>query len=171
VLAFALRQFALIDAALTYCPERDREFMPVETHYVDEGRGAYKRALGVVTSTDLLVTGLVQSQDDVHTPGLKYILYDFTDATDVHIGHETLGPLVELNRRTAAIAPSGVVAIVATNPLLFGLARSWQSLTADLGWSSRVFQGRTEAVSWLRGQMGEREIPCPFLEEFAGKVQ
>jgi hypothetical protein len=145
--------------------------MPVETHYVDEGRGAYKRALGVVTSTDLLVTGLVQSQDDVHTPGLKYILYDFTDAEDVHVGHETLGPLVELNRRTAVVAPKGIVAIVAPNPLLFGLARSWQSLTADFGWTSRVFQSREPAVAWLREQLAQKQIPCPFLEEFAGKIQ
>jgi len=105
--------------------------MPVETHYVDTGKGAYKHAYGVLTSTDLLVTGLIQSQDVENTSKLKFIFYDFTDVTDVRVGHEVIAQLVELNRKTAVYSPGVFAAVAAPNPLLFGLARSWQTMTMD----------------------------------------
>src|SRR5580692_7548926 len=101
--------------------------MPVETHYVDMGKGAYKHAYGVLTSTDLLVTGLIQSQDVENTRQLKYIFYDFTEVTEVRVGHDAVAQLVELNRKTASHSPGSFAVVVAPNPLLFGLARNWQT--------------------------------------------
>jgi hypothetical protein len=140
--------------------------MPVQTHYVDMGKGAYKHAYGVLTSTDLLVTGLIQSQDVENTQPLKYILYDFTDVTGVHVGHDVIAPLVELNRRTAAFSQGCLGAIVAPNELIFGMARNWQTLTAAFGWKSQVFHQRDEAISWLRKNLSQQNITSPFLDEF-----
>ena len=140
--------------------------MPVETHYVDMGQGAYKHAYGVLTSTDLLVTGLIQSQDVENTRKLKYMLYDFTDVTEVHVGHDAVAQLVELNRKTAVYSPGVWAAAAAPNPLLFGLARNWQTLTADFGWRSQIFHNREDAISWLRKMLASESFTSPFLDEF-----
>jgi len=140
--------------------------MPVETHYVDMGKGAYKHAYGVLTSTDILVTGLLQSQDVENTRQLKYLLYDFTDVTEVRVGHEVVSQLVELNRKTASHSQGTFAAVVAPNPLLFGLARSWQTLVADFGWITQVFHQREEALDWLRKQLSAEGTTSPFLDEF-----
>ena len=140
--------------------------MPVETHYVDMGRGAYKHAYGTLTSTDLLVAGLLQSQDVENTRKLKYILYDFTDVTEVRVTREAIAQLAEWNRKTASHSPGTLAAVAAPNPLLFGLARNWQTLTADIGWRSSIFHNRTEAIGWLRLELGRESISSPFLNEF-----
>jgi hypothetical protein len=140
--------------------------MPVETHYVDLGRGAYKHAYGVVTSTDLLITGLIQSQDVENTRKLSYMLYDFTDVVEVRIGREVLPQLVELNRKTAENSQGVVAAIAAPNELIFGMARNWQTMTAGFGWKSQVFHHREEAIAWLRKTLSLQNFISPFLDEF-----
>ncbi|HEX4141599.1 MAG TPA: hypothetical protein VHY09_14720 [Candidatus Methylacidiphilales bacterium] len=140
--------------------------MPVETHYVDWGKGAYKHAYGVLTSTDLLVTGLIQSQDVEKTRQLRYIFYDFTDVTEVRAGRDVVAQLVELNRKTASYSPGIWAAVAAPNPLLFGLARNWQTLTADFGWRSQIFHCREDALAWLSHALGTENMTSAFLDEF-----
>ena len=140
--------------------------MPVETHYVDLGQGAYKHAYGVVTSTDLLVTGLIQAQDVENTRKLRYMLYDFTDVVETRMGREVVGELVELNRKTAAHSKGVLAAIVAPDELIFGMARNWQTLTADFGWKSQVFHQREEAIAWLRKELHALNVASTFLDEF-----
>jgi len=140
--------------------------MPVETHYVDLGRGAYKHAYGVLTSTDILVTGLIQSQDVENTRQLKYMFYDFTDVTEVRVGHDVVAQLVELNRKTASHAPGIFAAVAAPNPLLYGLARTWQTLTTDFGWKTQIFHNREDALAWLCKALSTANMTSTFLDEF-----
>ncbi len=140
--------------------------MPVETHYVDLGQGAYKYAHGILTSTDLLLCVLTQSQDVEHTRKLKYIFYDFTDVTEARVAHDSIAQLVELNRKTAANSPGLLAAVAAPNLVLFGIARDWQSFASTLGWRIQVFRERPEAVAWLMAQLAREKITSPFLTEF-----
>ena len=140
--------------------------MPVETTYVDGGKGAHKRAHGILTSTDILVTGLTQARDVENTRKLKYLLYDFTDVTEYKVGREVVRELVEINRKTAMLSPGALGAVVAPNPLIFGLAREWQSLASGLGWKVHIFHFREEAIQWLRTELGGGDAANPALAEY-----
>jgi hypothetical protein len=140
--------------------------MPVETHYVDGGKGAHKHAYGVLTSTDILVTGLIQAKDVENTRKLKYQLYDFTDVVEYQVGRDVVRELVEINRKTASVSRGALGAIVAPNPLVFGLAREWQSFAGDLGWKAQVFNCREDAIRWLRTELGGGDAESPLLEEY-----
>jgi hypothetical protein len=140
--------------------------MPVETHYVDTGRGAYKYAYGVLTSSELLRCGLTQSQDIENTRKLKFMLYDFTDVVDAQVGTEVLPQLVEINRTTASNSQGMLSAVVAPNPLIFGFARNWQSFATVLGWRVQVFRERREAIAWLLIQLNHDNARSSFLADF-----
>jgi len=140
--------------------------MPIETHYVDMGQGAYKHAHGVVTSTDLLTCVLIQSQDVENTRKLRYILFDFTDVVEARIGHDIIPQLVELNHKTALNSPGLLAAIAAPNLVMFGIARNWQTLSHSLGWRVQVFRERSEAIAWLTAQLALEKIPSAFLADF-----
>jgi hypothetical protein len=140
--------------------------MPVETHYVDGGRGAHKRAHGILTSTDILVTGLIQAKDVENTQKLKYLLYDFAEVTEYQLGREVVRELVEINRKTASLSRGALGAVVAPNPLVFGLAREWQSLAGDIGWKVQVFNCREDAIRWLRTELCGGDPDNPVLEEY-----
>ncbi len=140
--------------------------MPVETYYVDMGRGAYKHAHGVLTSTDLLRCVLVQSQDVEGTRKLKYVFYDFTDVTEVRVGHDTVPQLIEINRATAANSPGLLAAVASPNLALFGVARNWQTLALTLGWRVQVFHERPEAIGWLVAHLALEKITSKFLVDF-----
>ncbi len=140
--------------------------MPVETHYVDLGHGAYKHAYGVLTSTELLRCGLTQSEDVEGTQKLRFILYDFTDVVEARVGHDVLPQLMELNRTTASNSQGLVAAVVAPNPMIFGFARNWQSFAIGQGWHVQVFRERHEAIVWLLAELGQDNIQSPFLADF-----
>jgi hypothetical protein len=130
------------------------------------GKGAYKHAFGVLTSTDLLVAGLMQSQDVENTRKLAYIFYDFTDIVEARVGPDVIPQLVELNRKTASNSPGILAAIAAPNPLIFGIARNWQTFAADLGWHAQVFRERRVAIAWLLQELAHEKKTSSFLAEF-----
>jgi hypothetical protein len=140
--------------------------MPVETHYVDMGHGAYKHAYGVLTSSELLRCGMMQSQDVENTQRLKFMLYDFTDVVEARVGPDVLPQLVEFNRTTASHSQGLLSAVVAPHPAIFGFARQWQTFVMELGWHVQVFRERRDAIDWLLAELEHEKVHSVFLADF-----
>ena len=140
--------------------------MPAETIYVDDGKGAHKFCRGILTGAEILAMGRKQAADTEATRKLKYYLYDMSQVTDFNIRPEDIALLVEVNRVTADNSPGIPGAIIAPNPLAFGMARVWQSLGQDIGWKIRIFQTRAEGIVWLREQLGGGDVDSPALEAY-----
>jgi hypothetical protein len=140
--------------------------MPAETIYVDMGKGAHKFCRGILTGAEILAMGRKQAAEVEATRQLKYFLYDLSAVTDYNITPNDVAMLVEINRTTAANSLGALGAIVAANPLAFGLARVWQSLAQDIGWKVRVFQTRADAIAWLRKELGGGDPESAVLAEY-----
>jgi len=142
--------------------------MPYETHIVDGGKGVHKIGLGIVTSVEILTSSL-QRSIDVEKSGkhtAKYALLDFTRTTEFQVSRDTVMRILELDRKIARYSDEFFVAAVAPDSLIYGFARSWSSLSKDLGWESQVFRDRASAVEWLRTKLGHGNPDNCSLKEY-----
>jgi hypothetical protein len=140
--------------------------MSYTSHYVDGGKGVHKIGKGVITSADFLLVALEQARDVKGASQLKYALGDFSEATEFQITIDSLRQLVEVQRKTAQLSSGAFIAIIAPSQQPYGLSRVWQSFTEDMGWSASVFRNRTEAILWLRTQLGKGDPHAALLNEF-----
>jgi hypothetical protein len=140
--------------------------MPYTTTYVDEGRGVLKTGSGLMTGIDFFSTALQQSLDVERTRKLLYALADFTDVTEMKVTPGDMRRLSEMNRKTAAMSPGALIAIVAPSTISFAMARVWHSFSEDNGWKANVFHARPEAIAWLKKELhflhGETMGPDQF---------
>ncbi len=140
--------------------------MPYTTSYVDDGKGLLKTGSGVVTGLELISGALAQSLDDERNRKIRYALVDFSTTVEMKATPTDIRRMVEMNRRTAAMSPNAIVAIIAPAPLPYALARLWHTFSGDLGWKANVFHARPDAVAWLRKELSFQEGASATLEEF-----
>jgi hypothetical protein len=140
--------------------------MSYDTYYVDSGKGVHKMGVGVVTSTDILLSSMQESTNEERARKLRYGLIDFTQTTELQVTTEVVRQLVEINRKMARLTPGAFVAVVAPSPFTYAMSRMWHTFSADLGWTAHVFHGRPEAIAWLRKQLGAEDELSPVLDEF-----
>jgi len=124
--------------------------MPYTAHYVDAGKGVHKFGSGTVTGLEIFVSAIEESRDQERARKLRYGLIDFSAVTEFKVTPQDIHRIVEANRKTAALTPNAVVAIVAPSELPYAMSRLWHTLSDDLGWTSHVFHTRPDAVAWLR---------------------
>jgi hypothetical protein len=128
--------------------------MPFETELTGDCMGIVHVGSGIVTGSEILeacrsVTALVQTTENFH-----YKLVDLTAARDLQISEEELRDIVEEDRLIAHERPQAVVAIVAPNEKMRVIARHWQGLVAELGWTTQIVRNRAEATAWLHEHTG-----------------
>jgi len=140
--------------------------MPYTTSYVDEGRGVHKRASAIVTGPEILSSAREGSLDEERTKKLLYGLIDFSDIEAMHVTPEEVRLIVEWDRRTAAFAPGAIVALIATDPLAYGMLRFWQSFSDDLGLKAKVFHTKAEAVGWLTTELTSKIGSSIDMDQF-----
>ena len=126
--------------------------MPYTTELTEDYLGIIQIGNGTVTGSEIVqgcrsVTALVQTTENFH-----YKLVDFTTAHEVRITERELAEIVEEDRLIARARPHAAVAIVAPNEEMRALAQHWETLVAELGWSTHVTRTRSEALEWLRGR-------------------
>ncbi len=124
--------------------------MPYSTEVIDNGKGILHIGSESVTGQDLMTSAstvlkLVQS-------GLRpeYALTDLSAVTDFAASAADITHNAVLNRNIARLLPAVRIAIVASSDVVYGMARMWQALMDQSGWTSRVFRSSEEALSWLR---------------------
>lgn len=140
--------------------------MPYETLYVDSGKGIHKFGTGVVTSAEVIQSGVTESMDEARVSKLRYGLIDFSKTTELKMTPEGVRQLVQVNRKAAMLTQGAFVAVVAPSPLVYGLSRMWQIFAEDLGWNANVFDTRADALAWLRKQLAPADDSVDVLIEF-----
>lgn len=146
--------------------------MPYTSLYIDGGRGVLKTGSGIVTGPQILAVARDFSLDEIRLCRLVYALVDFSEIDEMQVTPDEVRLIVEVHRKTAVFTPGVLVAIIAQDPLAFGISRFWQSFSEDLGWKAIVVHTRPEAITWLREQLALDESSdirnrFPTLQAFA----
>jgi hypothetical protein len=81
---------------------------------------------------------------------LQYCVFDFTDAKSVVIDTTTIQRIAERDKLHLANRPEMIVAIVAPDPHVFGLARMWQAYVQGAHLQTLVLRSRDSAMEYLR---------------------
>ena len=124
--------------------------MPYTTELTEDCMGIIQVGSGTVTGSEIVqgcqsVTMLVQTTENFH-----YKLVDFTTAKELRITERELADIVEEDRLIARFRPHCAVVIVAPNEQIRAIARHWETLVEELGWSTHVATTRAAALEWLR---------------------
>lgn len=130
--------------------------MPMEVHNLDGGLGNLIRGWGVLESHEYLDALRPHvTRDEAEFKRFRYSVVDLTEVTDARLSAAAIKEAAELCRWAAKLNPDGVVALVTSSQVLFGLARMWETL-AEGAWETRVFRARDEAESWIRERCAKR---------------
>jgi hypothetical protein len=105
---------------------------------------------GIVTGSEILdacrsVTALVQTTENFH-----YKLVDLSGARELRVSADELHEIVEEDRLIAMERPHIAVAIVTPDEKMRAIAKHWETLVNDLGWTTHTAGTREKALDWLR---------------------
>ncbi|MHC4160152.1 MAG: hypothetical protein ACYSSO_13860 [Planctomycetota bacterium] len=131
--------------------------MPIETRDLDGGIGIFISATGVVTEEEYVEAHtkyLTQDKDKLQK--YRYSLSDYTGVTGEKTSTEAISLIANLCKSAAKVNPYPVVAVVAKQDLIYGLARMSQLLMSETGWEHEVFRNREDAESWIKERVKEK---------------
>jgi hypothetical protein len=132
--------------------------MPIEVRDLDEGVGILIVGTGIVTDKEYVDAHkkyLMQDEDKLKK--YRYSLSDYTGVTKAATSTEAITLIANLCKRVAKISPEAVVvAVVANQDMIYGLARMSQILMDETGWEHQVFRNREDAESWIKKRVKEK---------------
>lgn len=119
--------------------------------FVEDGQGVLFTGAGELTGRELIESKQALLRTPERVRPLEFAIVMLDDVTSLpattHEIRELAGVDVEISR----INPSIMVAVVAPSDHLFGMARMWETLAAETGWSTAIFRTRQEADAWIDG--------------------
>jgi hypothetical protein len=122
--------------------------MPL-TYQIDPQAGIIEiRGAGVITQAEYVDRLMSWMIDPLFRPGLDG-LCDFTAAESTPTMAD-LRELIEIVARHTAYIGRVKVAIIASKPITFGVAREFASLAGAAHFEVQLFGDRDSAMSWLR---------------------
>ena len=131
--------------------------MPMEITDLDGGRGNLISGTGVVTEEEYVETfkrHLSQNLDKFKR--YRYSICDYTNVTDTNVSTAAITLISNLCEKAAAVNPAAVVAVVASQDWIYGLARMGQSLMYGVGWEQMAFRCRVDAEVWVKERVQEK---------------
>jgi hypothetical protein len=87
-----------------------------------------------------------------YAEGLRYQLGDFSAVTAVDVRTADVLRIADQDQRLAPQDTVVHIALVAPQPLTYGLGRMWQTYVETAGIDVRVCRSRAEALDWLRSR-------------------
>lgn len=124
-----------------------------------EGKGVLYSARGVVDGAEMLSGALADARAAAERGELEYALVDFTLVTELRVTPVDVRRAIEKDERLARIAPHVILALVAPTDHVFGMARMYQTLAEDTGWTIQVFRRRRDAEDWIADLRTARRLP------------
>ena len=124
--------------------------MPIEIKLTDAGVGLVQIAAGTLSGAQILSTVEERFDSDSSVARYKYCLLDYSETEIINISTEEIITAASIYALAAKINPDIVVAIVASEDIIYGLARMWESYAKDIPWEKMVFRKRDEAEKWIR---------------------
>jgi hypothetical protein len=82
--------------------------------------------------------------------GAAYVLCDFSEGTKFDIPSSDVDRMVEQDRGEIGRHPHLLEVVIAPQPLVYGLARMWQTKVNSIRPHTAVLRTRDEAVEWLK---------------------
>jgi hypothetical protein len=136
--------------------------MPWTTQYFSNG--AALRFEGTTTGDEIYRSKIeVLAHDFPDRP--RFILCDFTPVETFAVTPNDIDRLVELFRRAEPQIRDFSIAVVAPQPIEYGLARMWEISVEGSGFRTSVVHTRPEALHWLTAR-GVNPLPP---DDSAGK--
>jgi hypothetical protein len=130
--------------------------MAIEIKYFDSGKGVLWMGAGTLTGEDLLLANKEMFSRDIVAEPYHYGLFDSAAVTEVEISADTMRQNAMQDVSEARQMPKFVFAIYAKSDVTFGLARMWEALVGESGWTTRTFGKRSDAVEWLKAQVATK---------------
>ena len=131
--------------------------MPIEITDLHDGIGNIIIGQGVITEKEYVDTLKEHlTQDENKFKKYRFSLSDYTAATEVGVSSKAIRLIADFCIAAAASNPDAVVATVADQDLIFGLARMSEILMARTGWESQVFRNREDAKPWIKERVKEK---------------
>lgn len=127
--------------------------MSFTAEYVDDGRGLLFRGEGALTCEQIIAAKLGLLSDPARLRRVSHATVVFERVTDVPLTADDIRRIVGADRQLARLTSHVVVAIAAATDLPFGVARMWQMLSEDVGWTTSVFRSRSQADLWLQERL------------------
>lgn len=130
------------------------EQMPFDVQYSADGAGVLPRATGLLTADELLAgtVGIGQAGDRLSR--VRYALVDLSGVVEFRGTSQDLSKLADEDVAMAKQLPNLAIVVVASLPVMFGMARMWEALAHQTGWRIMTVQTREDAIDWLG-----REVP------------
>src|SRR4051812_47297033 len=123
--------------------------MGFSSEYIDQGRGLVFRGDGALTTGQIIDTKRMLLGDPERLRRVVHAVISLEAVTDFPSNVDEIRQLADVDREFARLIPRAVVAVIAPTDLPYGMARMWQMLSEEIGWTTSVFRGRAEAESWL----------------------
>ncbi len=132
--------------------------MPITVKYLDNGLGILLLGKGVVTGEEW-----IQCNKEIFSSGekiinCKYGLIDYSNAEDLIATNEDVETIARQDKEASRFLPEGVVAVVASKDIEFGLSRMWEIVVESEGipWKTMVFREKEAAKDWIKQIIKER---------------
>lgn len=132
--------------------------MPIEMKYLDDGRGVIYIGEGIVTGEDIISANRqFFSSKEIMTKNV-YGLIDYSDITKFEVSTSELETIASQNEKASEYLTDGMIAVVATNDLVFGISRMWEALVENTGlqWEIVVLRAKEDAEAWIQERVKEK---------------
>ena len=132
--------------------------MPIQVKYLDKGLGVLFIGAGVLTGEDIINSNKVTFYSEEKMKDYKYGLMDYSSISSLDATNAEIQTMISQQKEASKFIPDGVLAIVATKDIGFGLSRMWEMMaeSEDLQWESKVFRNREDAVAWIRERVRDK---------------
>ena len=124
--------------------------MPIEVGCTHEGAGIIYLGSGIITVDDLLKADEAADQFDIKK--IKFFLLDYARAMSTTVSAGDLRGSV--GEEDARVNPNVVVAIAATEDVIFGMSRMYGVFADELPWKVFITRRLDEAKNWIKDQTG-----------------
>lgn len=127
--------------------------MPIETSFVNNGRGILLCGRAVIEGKEILSIkqGFLDEPDRMKDT--FYWLVDFSGVSELRMTTDELSQLIEIDRQLANTIPNSMVAVVAAADSVYGFARMWEMKIESVGWATSVFRDIADAEFWIQSRL------------------
>ena len=131
--------------------------MSVQLEFVQEGLGVYFRCHGEVNVQQFEDANRQLIAANSNTKKLKFALIDLAGMDPMYVAPSEMERIVGQNHQIAALLPGGmIVALVAEQNVVYGLARMWEAFVAGINWETQSFRAEDDAKAWIRARLKEK---------------
>ena len=129
--------------------------MPLSITYI-EGGGIMVIGEGVVIGSEIKEINDIIYESPEKIEKISYQLRDFTDVSDISISSAEIEGLAIQDKEAFEVNQNMLIALVAKEDLIFGLARMWEAYAYKPSFETMVFKKIDDAKHWIREKLQKK---------------